>query len=1078
MFDLDGADQTADGWPVAGALIGIPPGARVQARVLVDQIESISGQHRLSVLQPRLLSGEDLSEPGLLAHRSLDLQSPTSPWTPPELVHISEPATLRQQQVVRVQVFPVQVMPVDGRLRLHRHAQIELTFLVGAGALIGTGVELLSQQELSQQELDPFEGIYQQILLNYQQARAWRLAPTPSPLSRATGDPLKGAGGPGAGALPSPAYKIVVDHDDLYRLTFNDLVAVGLPVSTINPQTFRLIHQGQVPRGAREQRAPHTPCGVCDAGQEVALRVVGEADGRFDADDFMEFYGEQRRGEEMFSKYSDENVYWLTYGGAIGARMSESPASPIDDSLPSATTFSQTLRFEPSNLWFSWAFVSLATRQTDDTWYWDRLMASNNSVTGTYAMTLPALATGNSSEAVTLRGELAGGRTNRIGTHHVLIHLNREVTPTADLTWSNRTLTDFQVSLPADRLAANNALRVALQTDTLNPDDIYLNWLEVTYPRAFMAMNDRLTFTSPSRAANITLTQFSTNTLSLYDISLPTQTQRLSVTAQFDGSAYALSFQSPPTARALLATSDAQTRKPKSITAYQEPDLRSVTLGADYIIITHKSLLGEAQRLADYRAAQGLRVRVVDVDDLYNQFNAGLFHPVAIRNFLAYAFQNWQPPAPAWVVLVGGGNWNFKGFNPAKYGPLQPNLIPPYLWWVDPWQGEVDATNRFVTVAGDDLLPDLFIGRLPADTPQQLKVMIDKLIRYETQASQQDWQGRTLFAADNIPDAAGDFWALSDAVADRLPAPMTAVKAYLPASDPASILTTTRAITQSFNDGVLLSNYVGHAAADRWAHESIFTAALAASLNNSATLPVNLSMTCLDGYFYYPNDISLVQVLLWNPNGGVVASWSPTGLGVSTGHDVLHRGFYRAVFDNDLTRLGPATTLAKLDLFATSQNLDLIDTFTVFGDPYTSLAVWRPALEMTAKAGPESVLSAGDQLTFTLTISNTGRRVANALTLSVTLPAELSNLSLVNSSQAMTATTASAWNLAPLNAAGSVSATFKATARSILSAGRPVIVTARLAPAVGEAAPAEHLARVSVTVRSAYSQYIPLVLQP
>ena len=39
-----------------------------------------------------------------------------------------------------------------------------------------------------------------------------------------------------------------------------------------------------------------------------------------------------------------------------------------------------------------------------------------------------------------------------------------------------------------------------------------------------------------------------------------------------------------------------------------------------------------------------------------------------------------------------------------------------------------------------------------------------------------------------------------------------------------------------------------------------------------------------------------METLLRAPNGGDVASFSPTGLGVANGHDVLQRGFYEAAF--------------------------------------------------------------------------------------------------------------------------------------------------------------------------------------
>lgn len=66
---------------------------------------------------------------------------------------------------------------------------------------------------------------------------------------------------------------------------------------------------------------------------------------------------------------------------------------------------------------------------------------------------------------------------------------------------------------------------------------------------------------------------------------------------------------------------------------------------------------------------------------------------------------------------------------------------------------------------------------------------------------------------------------------------------------------------------------------------------------------------------------------------GAVASWSPTGWGSVNGHDVLDRGFFKAVYKDDVNLISQATTTGLLSLWATGENLDLLDTFLLFGDP-------------------------------------------------------------------------------------------------------------------------------------------------
>ena len=114
-------------------------------------------------------------------------------------------------------------------------------------------------------------------------------------------------------------------------------------------------------------------------------------------------------------------------------------------------------------------------------------------------------------------------------------------------------------------------------------------------------------------------------------------------------------------------------------------------------------------------------------------------------------------------------------------------------------------------------------------------------------------------------------------------------------------------------------------------------------------------MTCLDGYWIHPNvssasksGPSLAEELVRAPQNGAVATFSPTGLGVATGHDVLHQGFFEAVFQANAGDLGEAALSAKLRLYASGANFDLLHTFTIFGDPALRLpsknAVYLPLI--------------------------------------------------------------------------------------------------------------------------------------
>jgi hypothetical protein len=84
-------------------------------------------------------------------------------------------------------------------------------------------------------------------------------------------------------------------------------------------------------------------------------------------------------------------------------------------------------------------------------------------------------------------------------------------------------------------------------------------------------------------------------------------------------------------------------------------------------------------------------------------------------------------------------------------------------------------------------------------------------------------------------------------------------------------------------------------------------------------------------------------------------------LGYTSGHDYLNRGFFEAVFEEGMVFLGGATAAGKLDLWATGRNLDLVDTYILFGDPAMRINMEPPSapsdLAASAVSGQQIDLS-------------------------------------------------------------------------------------------------------------------------
>jgi hypothetical protein len=489
-------------------------------------------------------------------------------------------------------------------------------------------------------------------------------------------------------------------------------------------------------------------------------------------------------------------------------------------------------------------------------------------------------------------------------------------------------------------VAGDNTLQVVAPNDTGADYDIfYIDWAELQFASGFQAEADELSF-SYDQDGNwrFQVDGFATGQVTVYDVTTPAAPVRIEGISVAGSSPYSAQFEdslSDPAAYWALAGTAYKTVQ--SIATDTPSDLGSTANGADYIIITHPDFAQQAATLQDLRASQGLRAALVDVQDVYDEFGYGLVGAAAIRDFLAYAYAHWQAPAPAYVLLVGDGHYDPKNY--LGYG--RTSFIPPYLAAADPWLTETAADNRYVTVAGDDALPDMMLGRLAVNSSAEASILVNKILAYES-LEPADWQGRVLAVADNA-DYAGDFAALSEAVlSGYVPEPYAVDKIYYGVTHP-TVSEARTAIEAGINAGALLVNYIGHAGIDLWASEGLLKLADVPNLQNGEKLPVVLSMTCYDGYYHRPQALAaysaMAEVLTRAENKGAVASWSPTGLGVASGHDRLDQGFFQAVFYDGLTTLGQATNAGKLELWASGAGLDLLDTYLLFGDPAMEIAL-------------------------------------------------------------------------------------------------------------------------------------------
>ena len=878
--------------PVLGGLLGIPLGAKFELRVVDGKYSMLPGEYRLSPVPQPIRDGggvsgpegvglDDVSSEVKVAFIEDEMAYATDAFYPQEIAEVGSSGFIRNQRFISVQFYPFQYNPVSGQIRFHEEILVEIQFSYPEARSLG-------QAETA----GTFESVLEATLLNYESSRYWR------------GKGIERGELRMIAMLDEPSYKVLVDEDGMYRLTGAELEQAGIPVSTTDPQTFKLYNQGQ----------------------EVAIRVF-DSEGVLDS---LVFYG-----QKMTTKYTDVNVYWLTYGGAVGSRMLNRSAAP--SGAPVRSYYSATVHLEEDHEYVS----KIPWAEGGDHWYWAKTRYPTPNPSLTVSTTLNSIFTGSYSG--TLRVKMHGYTASTANPDHCIkTYLNSDEID--QVTWDGSVEQIREVAFSSSLLQeGKNEIRVEGCATGASSDIVFHNWFEVEYRDTFVAEGDEFVFEHQEAGWQYEVDGFGEDTVEIYDVTDPINVSSLTdFVVEQNGSSYVAKFDDGAAevgTKYWLLTSS-QYKSPRALLEDSPSNLVDPGNEADYIIITHSDFYNDVVPLANHRAGQGLRTIVVDVQDVYDEFSYGIFDPQAIHDFLAHAYANWQTPAPSHVLLAGDGTHDFKD----NLGIGAQTYIPPYLALVDPYIGETASDNRYVMVSGDDLLADMYIGRLPVNSSVEASTVINKILDYEQDPPSGDWNQRALFVADNA-DAAGDFVALSDDIADNyLPPTYIAQKIYYQVTH-FTQSEATDAIIHAINEGRVLVNYIGHGAPAYWAMERLFRADATRNdidaLTNGSKLPVMLSMTCATGYFHRADTVSLDESLIRAEGKGVIASWSPTGLGLASGHDYLDKGFFTAVF-NDKQAIGPATYLGKLKLYTetggeASPFRDLIDTYVLFGDPFMKL---------------------------------------------------------------------------------------------------------------------------------------------
>jgi MYXO-CTERM domain-containing protein len=661
-----------------------------------------------------------------------------------------------------------------------------------------------------------------------------------------------------------PGIKLLVRRDGFFRVSADQLIAAGLD-PTVDPRRLRLFA----------------------GGYEVRLRVTGEDDGRLDPGDAVEFYGV---GNDTV--FTDARVYWLAATGGHGARLTAELAPP-QRSLR-VSSFPYTVEDKPRSIYFA------ALLNGDDNNFFGPVVA------GTALdrhVAVHHLARG-AGEPARLRVRLQGASES---THRVTVKINGQAL--GEVPFEGRARQEGLFDVPLDGLADGDNV-ITLSSGAVE-DVVLLDSVRLTYPHGLVADEDAQRVTLPPRRG-IKLAGFSSERIRAFDVTHPDAAVELPLTSSWDGQAASATVSPLRNGGTVLFVGEKRVGGEVPLVKNDPSHLRQAQAGADLLMITHASLAPALEPLRKLREQQGLQVQVIDVQDIYDEFNNGEKSPYAIREFLQSAGRTFER-RPRFVLLFGDASFDSRDY----LGLGDHDLVPTRL--VDTWPLETASDDWFGDFDGQGL-STLAVGRIPARTLEVARTIVDKLVHHD--AVSLGSPGRALLIGDQNT-AGDDFEAMARQAALALPGNMPVSLRLrgqpLDPSDPLSLI-------EAINRGPSLIEYFGHGSVDLW--NGVLSAGAAAGLTNRDRLSLVVSMTCLNGFFQDARMTTMAEALLGAPNGGAYAVWASSGYTRSKDQQRMAEAFVRAVLQDGLT-LGEAAGRAKAGV----SDEDVRRTWILFGDP-------------------------------------------------------------------------------------------------------------------------------------------------
>ncbi|OZI07781.1 hypothetical protein BWI93_12495 [Siphonobacter sp. BAB-5385] len=786
-------------------------------------------------------------------------------------------------------------------------------------------------------------------------------------------------------------FKIPVWEKGVYRIPYDQLRQAGFPVEK-NPVSYQLFKQGT----------------------EQAITVSGQEDGKFDSNDYVEFYGVPNDGSRDASLYrdpklqtnpkvslfSDTTYYYLTY------RLDSQPGKRMETVAAQApgTLQAEPFHWQDELLLFKAGYpvgptypigVRYLSGMTISSYevgkgYTDARINNGQSKSYTFSLTNPYTAGDKPKLELSIYGgtpdphklEIRGGTSS---TQNRLL---------GTIDFKNYDLQLFKADLDwSDLSAQSHVLTVASTKGSFDNEYNYVVYTQLSYPQALtlQGVNTGKTFRLRANTTGTSFVQLgsASATDQIYDITQPDQIRR--ITGTLTNGVLSAVISQTSSGRSLWVN-----RQLKNVATIKPTGFRKIDPAkSNYLIVTNKRLQKPAGGYADivkeyatYRAsAAGGKhdTLVVDIDFLADQFNYGERSGVAVRHFADYMIQHGKPEH---LFLIGKALApQFYRFIPDFY---QNNLVPAGGWPGSDW-----VTVEGLT--GEKDIPGVPVGRLSVTKPEEVLAYLNKVKEYERQEPAL-WRksflhlsgGKTTGELNLFRNYVENYKTIAEKNNLGGKVSITSKKT----DDPVEFIN----ISSSVNQGLGFITFFGHAAAQISDIDVGYVTNESLGYRNKGKYPIMIINGCDAGNIFDNNLAAIPLSSDWvnTADRGAILALATSFSGFPTYLNGYSTTLYEQMFKNELG-LGKSfgsslltTIRSYLKAYPGEMALGHSQQFVLQGDPaivpfpYTKpdYAVTNSGLFLKGFDGKEVVASA-DSFRVGMVVSNLGRNLVKPFTISL-----------------------------------------------------------------------------------------------